>query len=152
MKPSGEPPLVLALDDQLCLALYTASRAMTARYRALLEPLGLTYPQYLVLLVLWQEGPTTVGGIGGRIHLESSTLSPLIKRLETMQLVRRHRDTADERTVVVELTPDGVAMELRAAPIPGEVNTAVGMSDSKRSELVETLRELADRLSLPPGH
>jgi DNA-binding MarR family transcriptional regulator len=147
MGMSRAKTVTFALDDHVCLALYTASRAMTARYRPVLEPLGLTYPQYLVMMVLWQEGPTTVGGIGARIHLESSTLSPLIKRLEALGLVRRQRDTVDERTVRVQLTGQGAAMEERAADVPWEMCESVGLDEQERTELVRQLRQLANRLT-----
>ncbi len=96
-----DDPTSLRLDDRLCLALYTASRAMTARYRPLLDDLGLTYPQYLVLVLLWEEGPRSVGQVGSRLSLESSTLSPLLKRLEAIGLLTRRRDPRDERAVTV---------------------------------------------------
>lgn len=136
------------LDDELCLALYTASRAMTARYRPILDPLGLTYPQYLVMSVLWEDGPTTVGGIGVRLHLESSTLSPLLKRLELLGFVARRRDDADERTVVIELTTSGKRLRTRARDVPTRICAATGMDADERATMVAELRELAERLSL----
>ena len=93
------------LDQQLCFALYTASRAMTSCYRPMLDALGLTYPQFLVLLVLWERGDTSVTGIGHALQLETGTLSPLLKRLEATGLITRTRQTDDERSVVVGLTP-----------------------------------------------
>lgn len=134
------------LDDELCLALYTASRAMTARYRPILAPLGLTYPQYLVMSVLWEDGPTTVGGIGVRLHLESSTLSPLLKRLELVGFVARRRDDADERTVVIELTTTGRRLRTRGREVHHRVCTATGMDASEREQMIGQLRELTDRL------
>ncbi|TDL11742.1 MarR family transcriptional regulator [Mycolicibacterium obuense] len=106
------------LDEQLCFALYSASRAVTAAYRPLLEELELTYPQYLVLMVLWEEQPCTVGHLGDRLHLDSGTLSPLLKRLESAGLVRRQRSATDERRVEISLTDRGRALEERAACIP----------------------------------
>ncbi|WP_353862470.1 MarR family winged helix-turn-helix transcriptional regulator [Svornostia abyssi] len=108
----------LALDRQVCFALYAASRAVTAAYRPLLEPLGLTYPQYLVMLVLWERGPLPVHEIGDALRLDSGTLSPLLKRLEAGGLVRRRRSAEDERRVLVALTDEGRALRDRAVDIP----------------------------------
>src|SRR3954469_18437946 len=98
---------VLALDQQVCFALYTATRAVTARYRPLLDELGVTYPQYLVLLALWERDARTVKDLGAALQLDSSTLSPLLKRLEAGGLVARERRADDERSVLIRLTPDG---------------------------------------------
>src|ERR1700716_965582 len=97
----------LLLDDQLCFALYAASRAVTNRYRPLLDELDLTYPQYLVMLVLWQHGAVSVKDVGAALHLDYGTLTPLIKRLEAAGLVRRERRADDERSVAVSLTEQG---------------------------------------------
>ncbi|TRW89096.1 MarR family transcriptional regulator [Mycolicibacterium sp. 018/SC-01/001] len=120
------------LDEQLCFALYSASRAVTAAYRPLLDELDLTYPQYLVLMVLWEEEPCTVGHLGDRLHLDSGTLSPLLKRLESAGLVRRTRSTADERRVEISLTERGRALEERAACIPDRL---LGGNDSAVGDL-----------------
>lgn len=114
----------LALDRQVCFALYAASRAVTAAYRPLLEPLGLTYPQYLVMLVLWEHGAQSVRDIGDALHLDSGTLSPLLKRLEADGLVKRRRSAEDERRVVVELTDEGRALRARAVGIPERIVAA----------------------------
>lgn len=140
--PAGDAPL----DERLCLALYTASRAMTARYRSSLVELGLTYPQYLVMVLLWQEGSSSVSGIGQRLSLDSSTLSPLLKRLQAMGLVTRTRDVRDERLMIIGLTERGQAIQDEAAHVTLEVCEATGMPLSQHAELVETLRELTDRL------
>ena len=108
----------LRLEEQLCFALYSASRAVTSAYRPLLDELDLTYPQYLVLLVLWEDEACSIGQLGDRLHLDSGTLSPLIKRLEAAGLVRRQRSVTDERRVDVTLTADGRALEDWAACIP----------------------------------
>ncbi|MEO6702623.1 MAG: MarR family transcriptional regulator [Jatrophihabitantaceae bacterium] len=134
------------LDEQLCLALYLASRAMTATYRPALEKLGLTYPQYLVLRFLWEEGTATVGEIGLRLHLESNTLSPLIKRLENLQLVVRRRHPHDERAVDVALTRQGKAMQRRAASVPDQVCEATALDAAGRARLVRRLRKLTGDL------
>jgi DNA-binding MarR family transcriptional regulator len=141
---SDEP--IEALDDQLCLALYLASRAMTAAYRPVLDELGITYPQYLVLRLLWEEGTATVGEIGLRLHLESNTLSPLIKRLETIELVTRRRRSDDERAVDVQLTKQGKAMQRRAAGVPEQVCAAAGLDAAGRARLVRKLRKLTQDL------
>jgi DNA-binding MarR family transcriptional regulator len=142
--PSG--PAEMTLDQQLCLALYTASRAMTARYRLVLADLGLTYPQYLVMVLLWEEGPSSVSAIGQRLNLDSSTLSPLLKRLQAMGLVTRTRAVTDERLMIIGLTDRGVAMQAEAAHVGPEICGATGIDADGRQELVETLRELTAQL------
>jgi DNA-binding MarR family transcriptional regulator len=116
------------LDEQICFALYSASRALTSRYRALLDPLGVTYPQYLALLVLWEVGTVTVGGLGERLQLDSGTLSPLLRRLDKTGLITRTRRPEDERTVLVSLTARGNELRERAAGIPAQICAATGMS------------------------
>jgi DNA-binding MarR family transcriptional regulator len=111
------------LDEQLCFALYSASRLVTRAYRPLLEPLGITYPQYLVLLVLWEEAPdgeqaVSVGRLGERLLLDSGTLTPLLKRMEAGGLVARSRSSADERVLEVRLTEAGRALERPAREVP----------------------------------
>jgi DNA-binding MarR family transcriptional regulator len=118
----------LSLEEQICFALYSASRAVTSRYRDLLEPLGVTYPQYLVLLVLWETGGSTVNGLGERLQLESGTLSPLLRRLEQAGLVTRARTAEDERVVRVTLTPAGSKLRERAASIPQAICESTGLS------------------------
>lgn len=136
----------IRLDERLCLALYTASRAMTSRYRPALSALGLTYPQYLVMVLLWEEGACSVGQIGARLSLESSTLSPLLKRLETMGLVTRARDMHDERAVSVDLTDKGRALQARAGGVVTEICQASGLEMEEQAVLVAELRRLADQL------
>lgn len=138
--------LTEGLDDQLCLALYLASRAMTATYRPVLDELGLTYPQYLVLSLLWEQGTSSVGEIGARLHLESNTLSPLVKRLEALDLVSRHRRAGDERTVDVQLTRQGKAMRRRAAGVPAQICDATELDAASRARLVKKLRRLTSDL------
>ena len=119
---------VLKLDNQLCFAVYAAAHAFNATYKPLLEPLGLTYPQYLVMLVLWQEDGVTVSAIGGRLGLDSGTLTPLLKRLEAGGLVSRLRDAADERQVRITLTGPGRALKAKAKGIPQELLCASGFT------------------------
>lgn len=134
------------VDDQLCFVLYAASRAMTARYRLPLAPLGLTYPQYLVVMLLLEHGPSSVGYLGDRLHLDSSTLSPLIKRLEATGLVTKTRDVADERSVLVELTPAGRGLSKQVNTVNSDLCAATGMSEAGRRELVSELQILTNRL------
>lgn len=111
-------PAHLRLDQQLCFPLYAASNLMTRLYRPLLDELGLTYPQYLAMLALWEASPSTVSALGERLLLDSGTLTPLLKRLEGAGLVCRTRDTADERRVLVSLTAEGLALRNRAESVP----------------------------------
>jgi MarR family transcriptional regulator, organic hydroperoxide resistance regulator len=114
----------LRLDNQLCFALYSASLAMTKLYKPLLETLDLTYPQYLAMLVLWEQDGATVSALGDRLFLDSGTLTPLLKRMEEKSLLRRQRSTQDERRVEVFLTPQGKDLKAQAARIPGCVIAA----------------------------
>lgn len=136
----------LRLDQHLCFALYSATRAMTAAYRPVLTELNLTYPQYLVLLVLWEEGPVTVGRLGERLHLDSGTLSPLLKRLEANGFVVRQRSRSDERQVEIDLTDAGRALEERAQCIPEELFRATALSVDDAEQLRDAVRQLNDVL------
>jgi DNA-binding MarR family transcriptional regulator len=129
----------LALDNQLCFALYSASLAMTKVYKPLLAPLGLTYPQYLVMLALWEDDGLTVGALGERLALDSGTLTPLLKRLETQGQLSRERDVQDERRVIVRLTPAGRKLKARARRVPQEIGRASGC---ELSEIVDLTRQL----------
>lgn len=143
---TADDAATVALDDRLCLALYTASRSMTARYRVALEQFGLTYPQYLVMVLLWEESSVSVGRIGERLSLESSTLSPLLKRLEAMDLISRTRDRADERLVNIGLTPAGRQLQDRAAAVTLDICRASGLSMDQIALLVGELRQLDSQL------
>jgi DNA-binding MarR family transcriptional regulator len=123
--PTLENPLVL--DNQVCFALAIASRNVIALYRPILEPLGLTHPQYLVMLALWEESPRTLKGLGQTLCLEPATLSPLLKRLETTGYVRRQRRLADERTLDITLTTQGAALRTVAETIPPRVVAALNL-------------------------
>jgi MarR family transcriptional regulator, organic hydroperoxide resistance regulator len=138
------------LDDQLCFALYAASRAVTQRYRPLLDELGLTYPQYLVMLVLWEHGPTTVKGLADSLQLDYGTLSPLLKRLSAAGLVERRRRSEDERSVEITLTDAGEELKTRAAAIPQLVVDAYNLDADDFEALRTSLRELTDSVSTPP--
>jgi DNA-binding MarR family transcriptional regulator len=137
----------LQLDNQLCFALYSASLAMTKLYKPLLEELGLTYPQYLVMLVLWEGDGLMVSELGQRLSLDSGTLTPLLKRLETAGLVSRMRDVDDERRVHIHLTAAGRKLKTRAAQVPGCVLAASQCSIPELMQLTDRLRTLRDRLA-----
>ncbi|WP_433057850.1 MarR family winged helix-turn-helix transcriptional regulator [Dactylosporangium sp. CS-033363] len=137
---------VLPLDRQVCFALYTATRAVTARYRPLLDELGLTYPQYLVLLALWEQDERSVKDLGAALRLESSTLSPLLKRLETAGLVARERRSDDERSVTVRLTSEGTALRTQAAGVPARLVCDGGLDLGELEELRDTLVRLTAAL------
>jgi len=135
----------LALDQQICFPLYAASRAMTRAYADLLGPVGLTYPQYLVLLALWEApGPRSVGELGDRLQLDSGTLTPLLKRLEGMGHVERRRDPDDERRVLVELTPSGVDLQDRVAEVPAGLIAAEPLTIEQVKDLRRRLDEVLD--------
>lgn len=140
------PPNWLQLDQQLCFALYSASLAMTKQYKPLLDPLGLTYPQYLVMLVLWESMPVTVNELGKRLHLDSGTLTPLLKRLEASGLIRRQRDSEDERRVLVSLTPAGLQLKERAKPIPQTIACQMGLDAHDVESLRQTLQRLRNQI------
>ncbi|MGW0766565.1 MarR family winged helix-turn-helix transcriptional regulator [Streptomyces sp. NPDC002676] len=136
----------LLLDDQLCFALYAAQRAVTAAYRPLLDDLGLTYPQYLVLLVLWERGETTVKELASALRLDYGTMSPLLKRLEGAGLVRRERAASDERSVLVAVTGRGEELRERAECVPGALITATGLDAQEMTRLREELWRLTERV------
>jgi DNA-binding MarR family transcriptional regulator len=139
------------LDEQICFALYSASRALTSRYRDLLEPLGLTYPQYLVFLVLWEDGPTSVSHLGERLRLDSGTLSPLLRRLDEAGLLERKRTAADERTVIVSLTAAGESLRELAANIPERVCEATGLTPESIGALQRQVSALAEHVRVTTG-
>jgi DNA-binding MarR family transcriptional regulator len=136
----------LLLDNQLCFALYSASLAMTKLYKPLLDELGLTYPQYLVMLVLWEDAGLTVSEIGKRLYLDSGTLTPLLKRLEAGALIARLRDTADERQVRISLTAAGRALKTRATAVRGCVFRATQYSGPQLISLTQDIKALRERL------
>lgn len=136
----------LQLDDQLCFALYSASRAVTRAYAPLLQPLGLTYPQYLVLLVLWERDGASVKQLGERLALDSGTLTPLLQRLESQGLVERRRGDDDERVVRIRLTAAGRALRGKARKIPSELACRAGY-DLASPGAVRDLARLRDELT-----
>lgn len=138
-------PSVL-LEDQLCFALYAASRALTARYRPQLEEIGLTYPQYLVMMLLWEEDNQTVGQLGARLNLDSGTLSPLLKRLTAAGLVTRHRRVEDERSVAIALTDEGRALRERGMSISEDMICALQLDADDFRSLKTQLEMLIERM------
>ena len=133
----------LELDAQLCFPLYATTRAVTRRYADLLAEAGLTYPQYLTLLALWSaDGPVTVGELGRLLHLDSGTLTPLLKRLEAMGHVARRRDLDDERRVRVEVTAEGWELREQVADVPLRLAESMGMTKSEARELKRLLAKV----------
>lgn len=141
---ASTPPPVL--DDFLCLDLYATSRAVMKAYTPLLEPLGLTYPQYLVMVALWEKDAQQVNELAERLSLDSGTLSPLLKRLEGAGLVSRSRSAEDERAVKVALTSSGRALQKRAPEIVSRIGELFGLARADIGKLKGTLREIARRM------
>lgn len=141
---------LLDLDRQLCFALYSASLAMTKAYKPLLAELGLTYPQYLVMLALWQHGTQRVGELGERLGLDSGTLTPLAKRLQTLGLIERERSAVDERQVEISLTAAGKQLRVRAEPIPMCVLQLTGCQLPQLESLTRELKDLRHKLASAP--
>jgi MarR family transcriptional regulator, organic hydroperoxide resistance regulator len=141
---------LLKLDNQLCFALYAASRAMTKTYREKLAPIGLTYPQYLVLTVLWEKDQLTLTEIGNQLHLDSGTLTPLVKRLEQAGYLTRDRRTSDEREIEIALTDKGRAVRDDGISVRAHVVCRLGMDEADigklRSELISVLEQLESGL------
>jgi DNA-binding MarR family transcriptional regulator len=137
---------LLKIDNFICFALYSAGHAMTRLYKPLLEPLGLTYPQFLVMVALWEKDDRTVGEIGDMLLLESSTLTPLLKRLEAAHLIRRTRDREDERVVRIQLTHEGAALKQKAEGIPEAIGCATGLTFPDIVKLTTDVKALRDQL------
>jgi DNA-binding MarR family transcriptional regulator len=148
---STTPAERLLLDDQLCFALYAATAAITRRYRVPLAEVGLTYPQYLVMLALWQDGPSTVGAVAQRLRLDSHGVSPIVARLEHAGLVVRRRGF-DRRTVLVEASGRGLALEQQAARVQADVACATGLAPADLAALRHKLLTLTDELATAPLH
>jgi len=138
----------LALEQQVCFAMVVAARSVVSLYKPVLEPMGLTHPQYLVMLALWEHTPQTVSQLSAALALDPGTLSPLLKRLETAGLLARQRDTRDERQLAVRLTPDGVALRAEAEKVPALVAARLGMGLDELAQLRDTLT----RLIVAAGH
>ena len=140
----------LRLDNQLCFALYSASLTMTKLYKPVLERLGLTYPQYLVMLVLWESSPLTVSELGARLFLDSGTLTPLLKRLQAAGWLLRERDATDERRVLISPSDAGRALRRKAAKVPREMAAATGCSVAALADLTRRLQTLRRHMAAIP--
>lgn len=140
----------LRLDSMLCFAVYAAGHAFTRFYKPRLDALGITYPQYLVFMVLWEADGITVKALGDRLFLDSGTITPLIKRLEARGLLRRQRDDEDERQVRIFLTPEGRGLRAKALAVPLAVGEALGGDDTAADALRESLHLLRQRLDASP--
>lgn len=148
--PAAQPPLPPSgpkLSEFLCFALYSASHAFNRLYKPLLDELGLTYPQYLVMVTLWERDDRTVGEIGEQLFLESNTLTPLLKRMEAAGLVSRSRDPADERQVRLRLTGEGRVLLDKARSVPPCVLEATGLTAEQARELTDQIGALRTTLS-----
>jgi len=137
----------LRLDRQVCFPLYAASNLLTRLYRPVLAELGLTYPQYLVMLVLWETRPHSVGSLGAALHLDSGTLTPLLKRMETAGLVTRARDAGDERRVMIDLTEQGAALREAAASVPETLARGLELSGPALEALRDSVQALVAALA-----
>jgi len=140
----AEPPNLLALDRQVCFALAVASRNVIGLYRPLLEPMGLTHPQYLVMLALWEDSPLRVSELSRRLSLEPATLSPLLKRLEASGLVTRAKDPKDDRALAISLTRKGVRARARAEKIPAAIMARLDMSLGQLTDLRDSLSRVIE--------
>ena len=145
-KPPSADQL-LRLDNQICFAIYSAAHAFNRVYKPLLDRLGLTYPQYLVMLVLWEHDGVAVKEIGERLYLDSGTLTPLLKRLEQAGLIRRTRSTEDERQVLIDLTAQGQALKDRARAVPASILAASQCSIPELTAVKNEIVALRDRLN-----
>lgn len=152
--PHSPTPPELALDNQLCFALYSASLSMTKLYKTVLAPFGLTYPQYLTLLALWEYDGQGVSELGAHLYLDSGTLTPLLKRMETSGWLVRRRSTEDERRVLVHLTPKGHALRSQARQVPRTLAARTRLDHAQAMQLTERLQRLRAQLQTqqPPFH
>jgi len=140
----------LALQEQVCFALAVASRSVIALYKPVLEPMGLTHPQYLVMLALWEHEPVSVRDLSGMLQLDPGTLSPLLKRLESAGYIRRPRNPHDERALAVELTREGRALRRKALRVPPAIVERLGMDVDELMELQRRLTRVIDAATTPP--
>jgi DNA-binding MarR family transcriptional regulator len=139
----------LALQEQVCFALAVASRSVIALYKPVLEPMGLTHPQYLVMLALWEHAPVSGRELSRMLQLDPATLSPLLKRLEAAGLVRRERNPDDERALAVELTPEGRALRRKALKVPPTIVERLGMDVDELVDLQRRLTRVIDAATTP---
>ncbi len=136
----------LRLENQLCFAVHSAAHGFAQAYKPLLEPIGLTYPQFLVLLCLWEKGNQSVSELGARLYLDSGTLTPMLKRMEKADLVTRRRDLVDERLVRIALTVKGEALREKAADIPIAMGCITGLGQEVADQLRTAMKALANNL------
>jgi DNA-binding MarR family transcriptional regulator len=132
----------LKLENQLCFPLYAASRLVTQCYQPVLEELGLTYPQYLVLMILWESDSVSVTTLSQKLYLQSNTLTPLLKRMEEMELVKRVRSQRDERSVIISLTPKGKQLEAEAPKLVRQLTDHIGLTEEEAKQLQQMLHKL----------
>nr|WP_229752518.1 MarR family transcriptional regulator [Paenibacillus physcomitrellae] len=140
------------LKDHLCFSLYSCSRAISRMYRPLMEKLGITYPQYLVLMVLWEQGESSVKELGESLDLDTGTLTPLLKRMEANELIKRERLKQDERVVMIKLTDKGEALKQDAMCIPESFLSASSMDMNQLQELNETIKKLSVQVNHYSSH
>lgn len=133
---------VLRLENQLCFPLYACSKEVIRRYKPFLDPLGLTYTQYITLMVLWEEGSITVKELGERLYLDSGTLTPVLKKLETKSYIQRHRSAQDERSVIITLTQEGLALKEQACVVPRQMGACVTLTMEERRQLYALLQKM----------
>ena len=136
----------LKLDNQICFSIYAASREITKLYRPLLQDLGLTYTQYVTMLALWEQDEVTVSVLGSKLYLDSGTLTPLLKKLESAGLVTRARDKSDERSVIVALTKQGLALREKAFCIPARLASQLSATPEEGARLVDLMHDLLNRM------
>lgn len=144
--PQGDE--LLKLDNQLCFALYSSARGITRMYRPILSRFNITYPQYLVLLVLWEHGPMNVKDLGEKLFLDSGTLTPLLKRMERMEILSRERSTEDERQVLISLTEKGLNMREEALSVPLELAGNLDLKMDEYRLLMTALKSLINKMEL----
>lgn len=137
---------MLKLENQLCFPLYAASRKVVSRYTPLLKPLGITYTQYIVFMVLWEELEISVGNLGKKLHLDNGTLTPMLKKMEDSGLITRNRDSQDERVVVVKLTEKGESLKELAKDIPKQMGACLSISDEDAKSLYKILYKIIDSI------
>ena len=136
----------LKLENQLCFLLYVCSKEIIRKYKPFLGKLDLTYTQYIVMLVLWEEKKASVKQIGNRLHLDSGTLTPLLKKLEAMEFIKRYRDKSDDRVVIAELTDKGAALQEKAREIPNNVLCNIKLTSERALDLKKSLDEVLENL------
>jgi MarR family transcriptional regulator, organic hydroperoxide resistance regulator len=139
----------LKLENQLCFPLYACSKEIIKKYKPFLDPLGLTYTQYITLMALWEESNVTVKALGEKLYLDSGTLTPLLKKMETQGLVVRERSPQDERNVYIQLTDKGIALKEEALCVPKQIGGCISLSKEEAVQLQQTLHKILNQLAEP---